>query len=147
MNFRMGSIFSTQSKQPSKGDKINLVMHTLSQPVNGVMGSVEIICSKELANNLGIPVILEIHESLKSQLTAISDNSLKNWILRFVHMVPINVLHLNYWGMLDLVTKNMRKIEVLLKLIPKGLSIEVSFKCLKGFLARSTVMKPQFFLQ
>ena len=62
MNVSVTSVILPKAKNLAKSDKVNLVVPTISHPVNLIRGLVIEVCGMKLCKDLLVPVILETHD-------------------------------------------------------------------------------------
>ena len=115
MNVSVTSVLLPKAKNLAESDKIDSVVPTISHSVNFIRGLVIEVCCMKLCKDFLISVILETHDVLKLEPITNFDHLVKLRLLLLLHLILINILHLDDLGFLG--CKNDNGIKVGMKLI------------------------------
>ena len=124
-------ILAAQTKKTREGEGINLIVHTFSGPMFGIVGVVKVVGSIKLTNHLIVLGLAEAEQSKEAHRAQITLKLLEFWLW----MIHINGLHLNHWRfiLLGILEKHHMMIEIKVKRMPKtGLKTNVLRLIIEG---------------
>ena len=115
MNISVTSMLLPKAKNLAESDRVDSLGPTISHLVNLIRGLVIEVCGMKLCKDLLIPIILETHDVRKLEPVTNFNYLVKLRLLLLLHLIPINILHLDDLGFLG--CKNGSGIKVGIKLI------------------------------
>ena len=99
MNVSVSLKLLPKTQNPTEGDKINMVVLTIHHPMYLISGLIIEVGGMELCKYLFILVILETHDIGELKAVIDLDHFVKLRLLIFLHLTPVNILHLPYLGL------------------------------------------------